>query len=398
MDYDVTDFRKELEHELTRILGYWMQHTIDEQHGGFYGKIDHRNTIVPGAAKGSVLNSRILYTFASAYIHIKDSKYLAVAGRAFDYILAHFIDSVNGGVYWTVDEQGKPLDTKKQVYALAFAVYGMSEYYRACRNEKAKETAIALYHDIVGHSYDVMHGGYIEALTADWQEIKDLRLSTKDANEKKSMNTHLHVLEAFANLYRIWPDAQLKKRIVELIHLFQEQLIDSETHHLVLFFDAQWNKRSALVSYGHDIEAAWLVQEAAEVIGEVALTALIKARSVQMATVALEAADEDGGLWYEFEPAGNHLIKEKHWWPQAEAMVGFFNAWQLTGDQHFLQRSIGSWRFVQQYIIDRENGEWYWGVYEDHSVMQQEDKAGLWKCPYHNGRACIELIRRIQLL
>ncbi|MEO5909016.1 MAG: AGE family epimerase/isomerase [Ginsengibacter sp.] len=388
------NYKSELENELSNILGYWQKNAIDKEFGGFCGKLDNSNKVFTEAPKGSVLNSRILWTFSAAYNLNGNEDYLHVAERAFQYIVSHFIDKVNGGIYWSVDYKGNPLDTKKQIYALSFAIYGLSEFYLAAKNETAKELAIQLYHLIVEHSYDAENGGYIEALTADWKEIKDLRLSEKDANEKKSMNTHLHVLEGFANLYRVWPHEELKQKIEELIQIFLDHIIDPTTNHLVLFFDDEWNVKSNIISYGHDIEAAWLVLEAAEIIADGQIIEKVKQYSVLIADASVEGLDKDGGLWYEYDANANHLIKEKHWWPQAEAMIGFFNAWQMTGQKNYLEKSLNSWKFVQQYILDSKNGEWLWGVNEKYEVMN-EDKVGLWKCPYHNGRACIELITRI---
>jgi len=390
-------YKKELQNELSGLLNFWQQNTLDNEFGGFYGKLDNFNNVFPGAPKGSVLNSRILWTFSAAYNLTENMDYLNTAQRAFGYIVDHFIDKKNGGVYWSVNDKGDPLDTKKQIYALAFAIYGMSEFYQCNKNQQAKELAIGLYNHIVEHSYDSINGGYIEALSTDWKEINDLRLSKKDANEKKSMNTHLHVLEGFANLYRIWPNKVLNKKINELIHIFLDHIIDKKTNHLILFFDEEWNVKSDIISYGHDIEAAWLIQEAAEVIGDKELLEKIKIKSLKLANAATEGLDKDGGLWYEYDASENHLIKEKHSWPQAESMIGFFNAWQISGDNSYLQKSVNSWRFAQEHILDKVNGEWFWGVTENYSVMK-EDKVGIWKCPYHNGRACIELIRRISKL
>jgi len=392
----IKKYKIELESELHNILGYWQKNTIDKEFGGFYGKLDNDNKIFKQASKGSVLNSRILWTFSAAYNLSRNEDYLHIAERAFQYIVAHFIDKKNGGVFWSVDYEGKPLDTKKQIYALSFAIYGLTEFYLATKSETAKTLAIELYHLIVAHSHDKINGGYIEALTVDWKEINDLRLSDKDANEKKSMNTHLHVLEGFANLYRIWPDENLEERIKELIYIFLNHIIDKKANHLILFFDDEWKVKSNIVSYGHDIEAAWLIQEAAEVIADQEILKKIKLVSVQIAEAATEGLNKDGGLWYEFDGDKNHLVKEKHWWPQAEAMIGFFNAWQMTGDEDYLQKSLNSWGFVKLHILDTKNGEWFWGVDENGEVMD-EDKVGLWKCPYHNGRACLELIKRIKL-
>ena len=235
--------------------------------------------------------------------------------------------------------KGQPLDTKKQIYALSFALYGFSEYFKASNDEEAKQIAIRLYYDIVKHSYDVESGGYVEALTRDWQVIEDLRLSAKDANEKKSMNTHLHVLEAFSNFYSIWPEPNLKEAILELVNIFLKKIISKKNSHLVLFFDQEWNERSEIISYGHDIEAAWLIQEAAEKLGDADLLYRVKNSSIELAKAASRGVDADGGLWYEYEIEKRHLIKEKHSWPQAEAMIGFLNAWENTGDEKFLNRS-----------------------------------------------------------
>lgn len=394
IEYQLKKLKSELNDELTRILNYWMKNTPDNEYGGFLGQIDAEDKVVPGSPKGSVLNARVLWSFSAAYNLNKNPEYLHYADRAYQYITGYFIDKEYGGVYWTVDYKGNPLDTKKQVYAHAFAIYGLSEYYRASGNEEAKTTAISFYKLLVEHSYDTVRTGYLEAFTCEWEQINDLRLSAKDANEKKTMNTHLHVLEGYANLYSIWPDDGLKAQIITLLHNFLDRFINPETYHLNLFFDENWNRRSALVSYGHDIEAAWLLLEAAEIIKHGPLIERLKDISIKIAKASLNGLDADSGLWYEYEPSDNHLVKEKHWWVQAEAIVGFYNTWQITGDEKFLELAEKTWEFVKKNIIDPKNGEWVWGIDENGNVMPNEDKAGIWKCPYHNSRACIEIVKR----
>lgn len=385
----------ELKAELKNILDYWMTYTRDHENGGFYGQVTEDNQVIPDAPKGSVLNARILWSFAAAYNLSRDERYLETAGLAYHYISRHFVDNNYGGVYWNVDAQGNPLNTKKQIYAIAFTIYAFSEYFMASGHEVARDHAIDLYNDLIKYSLDNERGGYIEAFSQEWEPIADLRLSDKDANEKKTMNTHLHVLEAFTNLYRIWPDEGLKVRIIGLLRDFTTHIIDPETSHLRLFFDEDWRSSSPLISYGHDIEASWLLLEAAEVLADEDLIVEFKALALKMAKAAATGLDPDGSLWYECNPLAKHIIKEKHWWVQAEAMTGFYNAWQISNDPVFLQHFRGVWEFVKSHIIDYKNGEWFWGVLENGNLMPGQEKAGLWKCPYHNSRACIELIRRM---
>ncbi len=390
--YDLKPFEQELEN----ILNYWIKYTPDAQNGGFYGKIDHDNQVYPEAPKGSVLNARILWSFSAAYQQNPKPIYLEMAKRSYDYIHASFIDKKFGGVYWTVDYQGNPLDTKKQVYALAFMIYGLSEYYKISKDESVLLLAQQIFADIEKHSFDQKNGGYLEAFAQNWEELPDLRLSAKDANEKKTMNTHLHILEAYTNLYRVWKNDFLKQQIRGLIYDFLEHMIGPETNRLILFLDENWMPKSNIISYGHDIEASWLLLEAAEVLEDDMLLLQVKNKCVEMARSASNGLDRDGSMYYEYEPEHNHLSKDRHWWVQAEAMVGFLNAWQLTGEQAFFEQFEGVWKYIQAHIIDAEKGEWVWGIRDDESLMPGEDKAGLWKCPYHNSRALLEVIYRLK--
>lgn len=387
---------KEFETELSNTLSYWARYTVDKENGGFYGQLENDNRTAPQADKGVVLNARILWFFSAACNDGRMTENLPLAERSYRYIRDHFVDREFGGVYWSVDFEGRPLDTKKQVYALAFAVYGLSEFYKASKDEEALALAKALYADMEKYSFDPVHQGYFEAFSREWAELADLRLSTKDANEKKTMNTHLHVLEAYSNLYRVWPDETLARQIRSLLQVFANRIVNTDTCHLELFFDELWQSKSAMISFGHDIEASWLLLEAAEALGDHRLVLQFQSLAAGMAAAAMQGLDLNGGLNY--ERSQDHWNREKHWWVQAEAMVGFLNAFQLTADPAYYESFIRCWEFTKAHILDRSYGEWFWGVAEDLSVMPLQYKAGLWKCPYHNGRACLEIIRRLKTI
>ncbi|HXB44776.1 MAG TPA: AGE family epimerase/isomerase, partial [Puia sp.] len=266
---------------------------------------------------------------------------------------------------------------------------------KASRDRKTLQAAIELFKKIEQYSFDKQQKGYYEAFSRDWELVADLRLSSKDANEKKTTNTHLHIVEAYSNLFEVWEDEWLKTQIENLLEVFLKYIIDPETGHLNLFFDEQWNKKLNVISYGHDIEAAWLLLQCAEKIKSHKFIEEMKKTAITLTNALGEGLDSDGGLWYEFDKDKNHLIHEKHSWPQAEAMIGFMNAYQISQDETYLEKSFNSWQFIKHHIKDTENGEWFWGVNQDNSIMQGRDKAGFWKCPYHNTRACLEIINRI---
>ena len=381
--------------ELTRnILPFWMEKMEDEVHGGFLGRISGTGTEDGSAAKGAILNARILWTFSAAYRILGKPEYLAAATRAKREIIDKFYDKEYGGVYWSLTPEGLPDDTKKQIYALGFAIYGLSEYSRATGDAEALEYAIRLFHDIERHSFDKGKNGYFEAFGREWGPIEDMRLSDRDINECKTMNTHLHILEPYTNLYRIWKDRELEKQLRNLICLFMEKILDQETGHLRLFFDEDWRSSHDIISYGHDIEASWLLHEAAEVLGDKTLLEKTRLASVSVADAASEGYIPGGGMIYEFHGDTAAVDADRHWWVQAETVVGYYNLWQMTGREDALKKALGCWEFIKEHIVDREGGEWIWSLRADGTANTDDDKAGFWKCPYHNGRMCLEIIER----
>lgn len=385
-------YKQAMEAELSHLLQWWSTNTPDQQNG-FFGEVDNFNRPILDAPKGLVLHSRILWTYAAAFSFQKDQAYLAIAKRAYDYLLTYFYDQQFDGFYWSLNADGTVLDGKKQIYGQAFAIYGLTEYYKATADDIALERAIDTFRAIEKYSFDNLNLGYIEALGRQWTALTDLRLSDKDLNSEKSMNTHLHVIEAYANLYQVWKNEELGIAIKKLLEVFKKYIISADGH-LILFFTKDWKVQSRQVSFGHDIEAAWLLQECAEILGDEGEVSDFKSHALKLSNAVAKGVDYDGALLYEYDPDTNHYNREKHWWPQAEAMVGFFNAYQLTKLPIYLNFSIGSWLFVQQALKDEQNGEWYWGIDEKGSLMQ-ENKAGFWKCPYHNTRACLEILKRV---
>lgn len=379
----------------SNILPFWATRMVDNERGGFYGRIDGHNILHPDAPKGAVLNARILWAFSAASRVLHSTPYRLLADRAYDYFMHHFIDRESGGVYWSIHADGTPLDTRKQTFAIAYAIYGLTEYVRLTNNQEALNAAIRLFNDLEAHAYKFENekmgkckNGYLEALTRDWQPISDIRLSEQDENAAFTMNTHLHVLEAYTNLYRVYKDPRVAQQLRVLISIFVNRLFNPANGHLGLFFDNEWKplneKMVNKFSPGHDIEAAWLLHEALEVLGDPILLKETLPVCQQLAQAA-----EDG------------ILNESQWWCYAEAVVGYIDQWQVLLEKEPLQASINyelaeaAWDYIQSHLIDREHGEWYWSVLPDGTPDRNNDKAGFWKCPYHNSRMCIEIIERL---
>jgi mannobiose 2-epimerase len=405
---DTSDFRQRLENELIgNILPFWMEQAVDRENGGFYGALTNDLQILKDVPRSAVLCARILWTCAAAYRRYGDAAYLATARHAYDTLRRAFWDNEHGGVYWAVDRQARPVNDRKHTYAQAFAIYGLSEYYRATGEAKSLRLAQELSRLIEAHSYDAANGGNIECCSRAWGELADMRLSDKEPDCRKSMNTLLHLLEAYANLLRVWDDGDLRARQRGLIEVFLQHVIDPETHHFRLFFDDRWNSLSQRVSFGHDIEGSWLLVEAMphpalslaesteEGGSEDALTTRVRAAAVEMAqAVYVEALNADGSLTYEAAPGG-HTIRDRHWWAHAEAVVGFYNSYQISGRTYFAEASRRCWDYIEAYFVDRAHGDWFKLLDPSGAPYTDHVKVGPWECPYHHARACLEMMARL---
>jgi mannobiose 2-epimerase len=382
------------------ILPFWPRHALDHSRGGFFGEISEDLVVRAEAPRTSVVNTRILWTYATA-ARLIGPQWRATADWAFDYIVRHFWDGDADGLYWWVDADGRPLATRKQIYAQAFGIYALSEYYRLTGNPKALEMGKALYALIEQHGFDPVHGGYIEARDRTWQPLADMRLSDKDLNSPKSMNTHLHVLEGYTNLLRVWPDETLRARQKALIETMLDHIVDHDTGHFRLFFDQRWQSLSDHVSFGHDIEGSWLLVEAAEVVGDLGLLAQVRTVARKMAQACLDqGVDADGSMLFEADGNGTLVDTTKHWWVQAEAVVGFYNAFEITGEEAFRTASRRAWDYIETHVVDHKHGEWHAKLTRDGVLLHESEDAdavlvGPWKCPYHNARVCYEMLTRL---
>lgn len=384
--------RREL---LEGILPFWRRHA-PEPSGGFIGEMTNDLRVNPDASKGLILNARILWTFSAAARETGVAEDGELAQRSMAYLRERFRDRENGGYFWELTSGGAPLDTKKKTYGQAFCIYALAEHYRAFGLEASRDEAIALFRILEDRVRDRVHDGYDEVRHADWSPCEDMRLSEKDMNAVKSMNNHLHVLEAYTNLLRIWREPELEQRLGALIDLFQERILDAGGTHFHHFFDADWRPLSHTHTFGHDIEGSWLLYEAAEVLGDTVRLESARRTALKMAEAVLaEGVDDDGGLLY--EALGRSIVNaDKEWWPQAEAVVGLLNAWQLSGEDRYREAAVRCWGFIQARLVDREHGEWFWKVTRVGVPDRSLPKISIWKCPYHNGRCCLEILHRLR--
>lgn len=382
--------------ELENILDYWLIYAVDNAFGGFYGRRDHNNLLIENAPKGIILNTRILWSFSAAGNFYRQTNYLKICQRAYTYLKDKFRDEEYGGVYWMLDYQGIPTNTRKQTYAQAFTIYSLSEYYKYSGDKDALDWALKIFGQIEHVALDRISGGYIECFTRAWKPIADMRLSEKDLNASKTMNTHLHILEAYTTLFEVSKDPTVASALTHLINLLLNNFL-AENNHFELFFNNNWISLSSEISFGHDIEASWLLIKAARVLDDKGLLKLTEESAIAIAnTFKEEALDSDSGVYNSRDMKTMIMDTDKHWWPQAEAVVGLLYVWQISGNAEYLDVAENIWSFIEKNIMDDTNGEWFFRVNKEGVPYENENKVGPWKCPYHNSRACIEIINLLE--
>lgn len=384
---------------LKNIMPFWVKYAFDPKNDGFNGALLNnlvQNNEVPRSA---ILCTRLLWTFSYSARLIGNEIYRSSADKAFQILKNTFWDDTYGGFYWSVDQFGLPAKTEKFHYAQAFAIYGLSEYYRICKDPQVLNMAKQLFHLLESKAHDPKYGGYFEACDCFWNLLPDSRLSERDLKAEKSMNTMLHIMEAFTNLSIVWDDPTLKLRHKEVQEIFLQKIYDPEAGHLRLFFDQNWNPITDDVSYGHDIEASWLMMEAAELNGNpVLLEKSIKAAKHLAETTYQEGLDELGYVHYDGNKNGPFKDEPISWWPQVEGMVGFLNAYQFTAEKKYLHVVVQLWSFIRNFLVDQDHGDLYKQLNPDLSPDHKVYKLGPWEGPYHQVRAFLEVLHRLDIL
>jgi mannobiose 2-epimerase len=397
---DLKDFSSSARDQLFgHIIPFWCGPAVDHEQGGWMGWLS--NDLKPDRSqpKGLIIHSRILWTFSAVHRARPEKIFQLMADRAFAYLMDRFWDARFGGVFWQLNDAGQVLDDSKKIYGQAFFIYALAEYHRAFGPPAALAKAMEVFDLVDRHAHDGLHGGYLEVRRRDWSEAgPDARLSDKDMNEKKSMNNHLHLLEACANLLRAGREERVAQRLRELLQLFEDRILDSRSWHFHHFFDEAWHVRSDSYTFGHDIEGSWLLCEAAEELADAALRRRAEATALRIAqTVLQEGVGKDGGLCY-VGRGGNIIDSGRECWPQAEAVIGFLNAFQLSGHPPFFAAARRVWDFIDTHLVDRVHGDWFWRITPEGRVDAALPKVSEWKGPYHASRACLEIIRRLDVI
>ncbi len=378
-------------HLTEQILPFWKA-LKDEEYGGFYGKVDYDLNVYRDNEKGGILNSRILWFFSNSYLTLRDSDDLEYARHAYNQLVDKFIDKEYGGVYWSVTYDGTPLDTTKHTYCQAFAIYALSSFYDASKDEGALKLAYELYEMVESKCRDEL--GYLEAFKRNFEPESNEKLSENGVEAGRTMNTLLHMYEAYTELYRVDGNPQVKERLLEMIDIIENKMYNPEVPRQEVFFDKEWNSIIDLHSYGHDIEAAWLIDRGLDVIGDEELTARISVITKALTECIYKKAYTKEGVWNEEERGV--VDKRKIWWVQNESVVGFINGFERDNNKtEYLEAARSIWEFCEKFQIDKRSGsEWFGTLDENNNPLVEEDIAGPWKCPYHNGRMCFEVIRR----
>ena len=380
-------------HLLNDIIPFW-KNLRDDEFGGYYGYMDYDLKVDKKAVKGCILNSRITWFFANAYTLLKDESLLEEAKHGFAFMKEHCMDKENGGIFWSMKYDGTPEDTTKHTYNQAFSIYALSSYYEATHDEEALAMAKELFHIIVTKCTDEI--GYKEAFDKEFHEVENDKLSENGVIAEKTMNTLLHVFEAYTELYRVAKLPEVKERLEWIMDTFADKVYNPKLHRQEVFFDRNMNTILDLHSYGHDIETAWLMDRGVEVLGE-------KKYEEKMTPITKDLTAEIYKVAFDGHSLANECEKgvvnvHRIWWVQAETVIGFLNGWQKDPEKtEYLDAAKSEWQFIKDHVMDKRQGsEWFWEVDQSGKPYEGRPIVEPWKCPYHNGRMCFEVIRRLE--
>lgn len=373
------------------IIPFW-KGLRDDVNGGYTGYMDYDLNVDKKAVKGCILNSRITWFFANAYMTLKDESLLAEARHGYEFMQKYCVDQEKGGVYWSVAYDGTPEDTTKHTYNQAFSIYALSSYYDASKDEGALQTAMELFRIIEERCMDEI--GYKEAFDREFHEIENDKLSENGVIADKTMNTLLHVFEAYTELYRVSGDEAVKKRLLWILNTIAEKIYNPKLHRQEVFFDREMNSILDLHSYGHDIETAWLIRRGTDVLGDDTYTEKMLPIILDLTGQVYRTAFDGHSLANECEKGS--VDENRIWWVQAETVVGFLNGWQLAPEHtEYLEGARSTWNFIKEHVVDKRPGsEWFWDVNKEGKSVSGKPIVEPWKCPYHNGRMCLEVIKR----
>ena len=387
------NMKEEIKDQLvSSIIPFW-KNLRDDEFGGYYGYMGYDLKLDKKAEKGCILNSRITWFFSNAYTLLKDESLLKEADHGYAFLKDHCIDKENGGIYWSMNYDGTPLDTTKHTYNQAFCIYALSSYYEASGKKEALDLAKQLFHMIEEKCTDDQ--GYLEAFTRDFQPESNEKLSENGVLAEKTMNTLLHVLEAYTELYRVSKDEQVKEKLKWIMDVFADKVYNPKLKRQEVFFDKNYNSIIDLHSYGHDIETAWLMDRSLEILDDDAYTNRLSPITKALTENIYKVAFDGHSLSNECDKGV--VDTNRVWWVQAETVIGFLNGYEKDlSKTEYKEAAEATWQFIKDYVIDKRPGsEWFWLVRQDGTPVEGEPIVEPWKCPYHNGRMCMEVIRRL---
>lgn len=391
-------FKDHLENNL---IPFWSQ-LKDEEFGGFYGYVKGDGTVLKEEVKGVILNSRILWFFSQAYIQLKDEKLLEMAKHAYKFLVEKCIDTSYGGVFWSLNYKGEVEDDIKHCYNQAFAIYALSTYYEASGDKNALDYAYDIYRIIEEKCHD--DGGYLEAFYRDFTKADNDKLSENGIMADRTMNTLLHVFEAYTQLYKVDHNDSVGNCLKAILDSFKDKIYNAEKEMCEVFFDNDYNSLIDLDSYGHDIEASWLINRACDVLDDAEYSEKMLPIIVGLADGCYKnSMDESVSKISDMLAAMNMEIengvinKTKVWWIQAEAVTGYYNAYEQNPEKvEYKDISEKVWNFINKYFVDEKHGEWVENIEDLNNIDYTQALVQPWKCPYHNGRMCLEMMKRLE--